>query len=78
MVNEGVEKKEKRESYIQLVNLPALGSFYLSLNTILHINLETPPCHITLYTKGDDAEKSKMGIGIEDILEAIVGEFKIV
>lgn len=62
--NKGEELKEKRESYIQMINLPGMEIFYDKLNAILGTNLEAPPAHITLYTSGDDKEKSKMGIGI--------------
>ena len=62
--NKGAELRERRESYIQMVNLPGMKIFYDKLNSILGTNLEVPPAHITLYTGGDDKEKSKMGIGI--------------
>ena len=62
--NKGAELKERRESYIQMVYLPGMKIFYEKLNSILGTNLEAPPAHTTLYTGGDDKEKSKMGIGI--------------
>mgnify|MGYP001608645131 FL=1 len=62
--NKGAELRERRESYIQMVDLPGMKIFYDKLNAILGTNLEAPPAHITLYTGGDDKEKSKMGIGI--------------
>ncbi|MFA6437555.1 MAG: hypothetical protein WC242_00135 [Candidatus Paceibacterota bacterium] len=62
--DKSVELKERRESYIQMVHLPGMRIFYEKLNTILGTNLEAPPAHITLYTGGNDREKSKMGIGI--------------
>ena len=62
--NKGAELKERRESYIQMVSLPGMKIFYDKLNAILDTNLEAPPAHTTLYTGGDDKEKSKMGIGI--------------
>lgn len=65
----GQESKERRESYVQLVNLPGVESFYKALNAILGSNLEAPPAHITLYTGGTDKEKSKMGIGINSQAE---------
>ena len=55
--------KPGRESIIQLVELDGINNFFDRLNELLNLNLETPPPHITLYTKGDD-EKSYMGIGI--------------
>ena len=62
--NKDAELRERRESYIQMVNLPGMKIFYDKLNAILGTNLEAPPAHMTLYTRGDDDEKSKMGIGI--------------
>lgn len=56
--------KEKRESYIQMVNMPDVKNFYNKLNEILGTHLEAQPSHITLYTRGDDRERAKMGIGI--------------
>lgn len=70
--NKGSELREQRESYIQMVNLPGMKTFYDKLNALLGTNLEIPPAHITLYTGGDDKEKSKIGIGIntqEDFLK---------
>ncbi len=63
--NKGTKLKERRESYIQMVNLPGMEIFYNKLNEILGVNLEIPPAHITLYTGGDDREKAKIGIGIK-------------
>ncbi len=62
--NKGAELRERRESYIQMVSLPGMKIFYDKLNAILGTDLEAPPAHMTLYTGGDDKEKSKMGIGI--------------
>jgi len=50
---------EHRESYIQLVSMPDMITFYDALNSALGIRLEPPPPHVTLYTKGNT-----MGIGI--------------
>ncbi|MDO8664548.1 MAG: hypothetical protein Q7K44_03345 [Candidatus Liptonbacteria bacterium] len=61
--------KEKRESYIQMANMPCIKNFYDILNKILGTNLETPPPHITLFTSGDNREKAKMGIGINSEAE---------
>jgi len=57
--------REMRSAYVQMASLPALENFYKELNVILGTALEPPPAHITLYTKGDDPERSKMGIGID-------------
>lgn len=57
-----------RESIIQMVKLENMGHFFDRLNEMLGTNIETPPAHITLYTKGTD-EKSYMGIGIDSWTE---------
>lgn len=62
---ERLEVAGVREAYIQMISLPQLTNFYTRLNDWLGLALESPPPHITLYTKGDDTEKSKMGVGIE-------------
>lgn len=64
---------ETRESYIQIIHLPALEQFYGQLNEMLGTDLAIPPAHVTLFTGGSDKEKSKMGIGIntEDELEGL-------
>jgi len=67
--NKDVELSEMRESYIQMVHLPAMKDFYTKLNGILGTNLELPPAHTTLYTSGTDKEKAKMGIGINSEAE---------
>lgn len=61
----GLEIAGMREAYIQMISLPALNDFYTKLNRLLGIGLESPPPHITLYTKGESADSSKMGVGIE-------------
>ena len=53
---------DERESIIQLIQIPALGTFYGRLNSMLGADFDLPPAHITLYTKGTDAVKSRMGI----------------
>lgn len=53
-----------RESYVQMIELKSIADFYEQLNKILRTNLEIQLPHLTLYTKGTDPEKSKMGIGI--------------
>jgi hypothetical protein len=62
--NKNEELKEHRESYVQMVSVPGLKRFYEELSALIGANLETQPAHITLYTKGSDMEKAKMGIGI--------------
>jgi len=55
---------EHRESFIQLVNVPAMESFYSQLNGLLGTAIEAPPSHITLFTGGNKPESAKQGIGI--------------
>tara|TARA_Y100000310_G_scaffold344885_1_gene460245 strand:- start:2043 stop:2579 length:537 start_codon:yes stop_codon:yes gene_type:complete len=56
--------QDKRESYVQMIEMPGIKSFYQELNNILGTNLEIQPTHVTLFTKGSDEERSKMGIGV--------------
>lgn len=60
----GREEQETRESIIQMVKLENIDHFFDRLNELLNTNLEIPPSHLTLYTKGADEEKSHIGIGI--------------
>ena len=56
-----------RESVIQMVDCPNMIKFYDTLSTLVGDELELPPAHITLATKG-----SSRGIGISmaaDILK---------
>lgn len=55
--------RESRQSIIQLVKLEDMARFFDRLNEILGTDLEIPPAHITLFTKGTD-EKSRIGIGV--------------
>lgn len=56
---------EKRESLIQMVSMPGAKQFYDRLNELLGTHFTLPPLHITLYTRGDNSETSKIGIAIE-------------
>src|SRR3989338_1742176 len=67
--NPGGEISELRESYVQMVELPAMQSFYGKLNAIMGTNLQSPPAHITLYTNGSNKEAAKAGIGINSDAE---------
>lgn len=60
---------DKRESIIQIVEVPSLFQFYKDLNEMFNIRLEHPVEHVTLFTRGTDPEKSKMGIGINSEAE---------
>lgn len=55
---------EHRESYIQMVAMPDVATFYDALNRILSTGLKPPPPHLTLYTHGDNRERARAGIGI--------------
>ncbi|NVN97039.1 hypothetical protein HXX01_02285 [Candidatus Nomurabacteria bacterium] len=60
---------DKRESIIQMTTIPCLVDFYDELNKILKTNLRYPLEHVTLFTKGTDLERSKMGIGINSEID---------
>ena len=60
---------DKRESIIQLAEVPGFVKFYDSLNEMLNLQLEYPLIHATLFTRGTDLEKSKMGIGINSEID---------
>lgn len=55
---------EHRESYIQLISIPTIEDFFAELNRMLGTDFLPPPTHITLYTRGDNRERARMGIGI--------------
>lgn len=57
-------QEELRETYIQMVQLPALEEFYRELNSICGTRLEPPPPHVTLYAKSSIPENMQGGIGI--------------
>ena len=59
-------EKETRESFVQLADVTYVETFFSELQKIIGTSLPVPPPHITLYTKGNNKEKSKMGIGIND------------
>lgn len=56
--------REKRESIIQLINLPGLEKFYNELNKIFDDKMDVPFLHITLYTTSTREDKRTRGIGI--------------
>jgi len=60
---------DKRESIIQMVEIPFLVGFYDSLNKMLKTNLRYPLEHVTLFTRGTNPERSKMGIGINSEID---------
>ncbi len=55
---------EHRESFIQIINVPALENFYSQLNALFGTAIECPPAHITMFTGGNVPENAKQGIGI--------------
>lgn len=68
---------EHRESYIQMLSISDMKKFYDALNSILGTHLESPPPHLTLYTRGDDRERAKAGIGINSQEEFLKLEPKL-
>lgn len=64
-----VKLGERRESMIQMVDIPSGVEFYDKLNTLLGTSFTLQPFHITLYTKGDDLKTSTIGIAIESAEE---------
>lgn len=66
---DGTEQHAKKESYIQMVDLPGMEDFFKKLNALLGTAFEVPPAHVTMYTGGDDPETSKNGIGIKSQTE---------
>ncbi len=62
--NEKQSKTEDRESYIQLLYLPAMEKFYNKLNSLLDKKLPTQISHVTLFTKGEDKNPDFYGIPI--------------
>lgn len=55
---------DKRESIIQMAAIPSLVGFYDNLNKMLKTSFMYPLEHVTLFTRGTNLERSKMGIGI--------------
>lgn len=47
------------ESIIQLVDLPAMNELYDKIRQTTRLDIDTPPAHVTLYTKNADR-----GIGV--------------
>ncbi len=60
---------EKRESYINIVNMPDIEVFYQKLNSLLKSDLPTQIPHITLFTKGERKNPKWYGISIQSIEE---------
>lgn len=68
--DDGNEKsRERRETIIQLLDVPGMKQFYAALNELLGTNLEAPPAHITLYSTSSDPKNVTRGIGIESQAE---------
>ncbi len=57
-------ENEKRESIIQVVELPGLSDFYIKLNDSTGHNFSFPFPHVTLYTSSTKEENRFRGIGI--------------
>jgi hypothetical protein len=56
--------KEKRQSYIAIVDMPDMEIFYKKLNALLNSNLPIQMPHITLFTKGERENPIFYGIPI--------------
>ncbi|MDB5254442.1 MAG: hypothetical protein JWL80_508 [Parcubacteria group bacterium] len=56
--------KEKRETIIQMVDVPEIKDFVTRLQEYAQINLEVPPAHVTLFGKSTDKESALSGIGV--------------
>lgn len=61
--------RERRESIIQLLDIPGIAEFYATLNEVLGTAIEPPPAHITLYSTSSDPKNISRGIGIESQAE---------
>ena len=61
--------QEKRDSYIQMVDMPDVQMFYSVLNERLGIALEVPPLHITTHAKSTNQKNNEMGIGVNSYEE---------
>lgn len=57
--------REKRESIIQLVDLPYLVGFYEELGNLLSVDFEMPLSHVTLFANSTIEENKLRGIGID-------------
>lgn len=57
-------EKEVRESVIQMVRVPNVTQFLQTVQERFGIQLEEPPLHITLATKGSNPKTHMTGVGI--------------
>ncbi len=62
--NEKNDIIENRESYIQILYLPAMERFYSKLNGLMGLELDTQISHVTLFTKGESKNPDYYGIPI--------------
>jgi hypothetical protein len=63
---------EVREAIVAMVRIPELENFFTKVRGITGLTLETPPVHISLYTKSTLPERMSEGVGIpssEDFLK---------
>ncbi len=59
-----LDDSEKRESIIQMIELPDLARFYLELNQLCNKEFAIPLPHITLYTNSSTKDNKFNGIGL--------------
>lgn len=64
IISKDYPESEKRQSIIQVIDLPSLNYFYIELNNLLGTSFETPFPHITLCSKSSKDETMLRGIGI--------------
>ncbi len=61
------EIPEYRESYINVIDMPAVTAFYDGLKLLLNTDFPLPVPHITLFTKGETENPRYYGIPISSI-----------
>jgi len=64
LISKEYDESDKRESLVQIVELPDMVNFYAELNALLQTDFEIPFSHITLFTNSTKEDKKKTGIGI--------------
>ena len=67
---------ERRESLVQMTEMPGLATFYQRLNEAFGTNLAVPVPHITTHSKITDEEMMHRGIGVHsaDQLQELIAK----